>query len=109
MVFCADLQSQIERLGLSSSVKLQGQTDDVARHLAAADVFILSSRWEGLPIALLEAMSAGLPSIATKVEGVDEVLVEGEHGLFVPVENPEALARAILQLLRDPEARKEWA
>ncbi|MBK8781520.1 MAG: glycosyltransferase family 4 protein [Anaerolineales bacterium] len=50
-------------------------------------------------------MSAGLPSIATKVEGVDEVLVEGEHGLFVPVENPEALAQAILQLLRDPEAR----
>lgn len=101
----ADLQSQIERLGLSNSVKLLGQSDDVASRLANADVFILSSRSEGLPIALLEAMSAGLPCVATKVEGVDEVLVEGEHGLVVPIENPEALAKAILQLLRDPEAR----
>ncbi len=101
-----DLQAQIERLDLSDSVKLPGQTDNVARHLAAADVFILSSRSEGLPIALLEAMSAGLPCIATQVEGVDEALTEGEHGLTVPVENPEALAQAILQLLRDPEARK---
>ena len=105
-VLRADLQAQIKRLGLSNSIKLPGQTDDVARHLAAADVFILSSRSEGLPIALLEAMSAGLPCIATQVEGVDEVLTEGKHGLTVPVENPEALAQAILQLLRDPEARK---
>lgn len=104
-VLRADLQSQIERLGLSNSIKLPGQTDDVARHLSAADIFILSSRSEGLPIALLEAMSAGLPCIATQVEGVDEVLVEGVHGLIVPVENPEALAQAILQLLRDPSAR----
>lgn len=104
-VLRADLQAQIERLGLSNSVKLAGQSDDVARHLANADVFILSSRSEGLPIALLEAMSAGLPCVATKVEGVDEVLMEGEHGLFVPVENAPALGQAILQLLRAPETR----
>lgn len=100
-----DLQAQIEKLGLSNSVKLPGKTDQIARYLASADVFVMPSRWEGLPIALLEAMSAGLPSVATKVEGVDEVLLEGEHGLFVPVENPQALAQAILQLLRDPQAR----
>ena len=104
-VLRADLQAQIESLGLANSVKLAGQSDNVARHLANADVFILSSRSEGLPIALLEAMSAGLPCIATEVEGVDEVLVEGKHGLTVPVENPDALAQAILQLLRDPQAR----
>lgn len=103
----ADLHSQIERLHLSNSVRLPGQADDVAARLANADVFILSSRSEGLPIALLEAMSAGLPCIATQVEGVDEVLVEGEHGLTVPVENPEALAQAILQLLNAPEARSK--
>ncbi len=100
-----DLQAQIEKLDLSNSVKLTGKTDQIARYLASADVFVMPSRWEGLPIALLEAMSAGLPSVATKVEGVDEVLLEGEHGLFVPVENPQALAQAILQLLRDPQAR----
>jgi len=104
-VLRADLQAQIESLGLANSVKLAGQSDNVARHLANADVFILSSRSEGLPIALLEAMSAGLPCITTEVEGVDEVLVEGEHGLTVPVEDPDALAQAILQLLRDPQAR----
>ncbi len=106
-VLRADLESQIERLGVSNSVQLLGQSDNVARHLANADVFILSSRSEGLPIALLEAMSAGLPCIATKVEGVDEVIIEGQHGLVVPVEDPEALAQAILQLLRDPAARSK--
>ena len=100
-----DLQAQIEKLDLSNSVKLPGKTDQIAQHLASADIFVMPSRWEGLPIALLEAMSAGLPSVATKVEGVDEVLLEGEHGLFVPVENSQALAQAILQLLRDPQAR----
>ena len=50
-------------------------------------------------------MSAGLPCVATKVEGVDEALIEGEHGLFVPVEDPGALAQAILQLLGDSEVR----
>ncbi|MBK8418697.1 glycosyltransferase family 4 protein [Candidatus Villigracilis saccharophilus] len=104
-VLRADLQSQIEGLGLSHSVKLLGKSDHVASYLAGADIFVLPSRWEGLPIALLEAMSAGLPSVATKVEGVDEVLVEGVHGLLVPVENPAVLAEAILQLLRDPETR----
>lgn len=101
----ADLQSQIEQLGLSDSVKLQGKSDHIAMYLASADVFVLPSRWEGLPIALLEAMSAGLPCVATKVEGVDEALIEGEHGLFVPVEDPGALAQAILQLLGASEVR----
>ncbi len=101
----ADLQLQIERLGVSNSIRLPGISDRIPQYLAGADVFVLPSRWEGLPMALLEAMSAGLPCIATKVEGVDEVLIEGEHGLFVPVEDPLALAQAILQLLHAPEVR----
>ena len=103
----ADLQAQVEQLGLLNSVLLPGKSDHIYDLLACADIFILPSRWEGLPIALLEAMSAGLPCISTKVEGVDEVLVEGEHGLFVPVENPNMLAQAILQLLRTPETRSK--
>jgi len=101
----SDLQAQIERLDLTDSVKLLGKTDRIATFLASADIFVLPSRWEGLPIALLEAMSASLPCVATKVEGVDEVLIEGEHGLFVPVEDGPALGQAILQLLRTPETR----
>lgn len=104
-VLRAELEAQIQKLDLADSVKLLGKSDRISDYLASADVFVLPSRWEGLPIALLEAMSAGLPCVATKVEGVDEALVEGEHGLFVPVENPETLAQAILQLLRNPQAR----
>jgi glycosyltransferase involved in cell wall biosynthesis len=56
-------------------------------------------------MALLEAMSAGLPIIATRLEGVGEVVLEGAHGLFAPVDNADGLAHVILQLLRDPSMR----
>jgi glycosyltransferase involved in cell wall biosynthesis len=101
-----ELERQIRSLGLCDSVKLLGKFDSVARFLVSADVFVLPSRWEGLPIAMLEAMSAGLPIIATKVEGVEEVIVNGEHGFLVPVEDQAALTQAILQLARDPQMRK---
>ncbi len=56
-------------------------------------------------MALLEAMSAGLPIIATRLEGLEEVVSEGTHGLFMPVDDANALAHVILQLLRDPSMR----
>ncbi len=99
------LEDQIKSHQLEGAVRLWGRQDNVAKFLAAADIFVLPSRWEGLPIAVLEAMSAGLPIIATKVEGVDEVIDEGVHGFLVPVEDADALAQAILQLLRDPQLR----
>jgi len=99
------LEEQISSLGLSDSVKLLGQSDHVEKFLASADVFVMPSLWEGLPIALLEAMSAGLPVIATKVEGVEELIAEGEHGFLVPTGNPEALADAIIKLLAAPQLR----
>jgi len=68
-------------------------------------VFVLPSRSEGLPMALLEAMSAGLPVVATGLDGVAEVVLEGEHGLFAPIDDSDALANVILQLLRDPSMR----
>jgi glycosyltransferase involved in cell wall biosynthesis len=102
----AQLQSQIDRLGLQSKVKLLGQWDSIPDILAAADVFVLPSRWEGLPMALLEGMMAGLPVIATRVEGVDEVVQPGEHGLLAPLESPAELAQAILQLLGSPADRQ---
>lgn len=101
-----DLEKQIQSLGLEKQIKLLGMQSDVTKYLAAADVFVLPSRWEGLPIALLEAMSAGLPVIATRVEGVDEVVQAGIHGVLVKPESAEELAEAILQLSTDAEIRQ---
>lgn len=101
-----ELQAQIERLNLQHKVRLLGQWDEIPELLAASDVFVLPSRWEGLPMALLEGMMAGLPVIATRVEGVDEVVRSGEHGLLVALESPVELAQAIIQLLRSPEDRQ---
>ena len=101
-----ELTAQIEKLNLQNNVRLLGQWDQIPELLAASDVFVLPSRWEGLPMALLEGMMAGLPVIATRVEGVDEVVQPGEHGLLVPLESPAELAQAILQLLRSPEDRQ---
>lgn len=99
------LEKQIRRHALEKYVKLLGQWEDVSELLSAADIFVLPSRWEGLPMALLEAMMAGLPVIATRVEGVEEVVEDGVHGILVPLEDPAALAKAILQLSGDQEAR----
>jgi glycosyltransferase involved in cell wall biosynthesis len=100
------LQSQILELGLSGHVRLLGTRDDVSPLLAAADIFVLPSRWEGLSIALMEAMAAGVPVVATRVDGVKDLITEGVHGLLVPPEDSERLEESILQLLADPQMRK---
>ena len=100
-----NLEAQIKSLGLADSVKLLGEQSNVAKFLSSADVFILPSRSEGLPMALLEAMSVGLPVIVTKMEGLDEVVIEGVHGLFAPINDARALAQVILQLLADQSMR----
>jgi glycosyltransferase involved in cell wall biosynthesis len=100
------LESAIQARDLGKRFQLLGEWLDVAPALAAADAFVLPSRWEGLPMALLEAMAAGLPVIATRVEGVDEVVTEGVHGHLVVPEDSQALAQAILQLAADADARK---
>lgn len=103
----ADLQSQISNLGLSDHVKLLGIWNNMAPLLAIADIFILSSRFEGLSRAMLEAMAAGIPVVATRVEGVEEVVTDGVHGLLVPSEDPDALTGALLQLINNPQMRKQ--
>jgi glycosyltransferase involved in cell wall biosynthesis len=100
------LTRQIEALGLQEKVKLLGLWNDIPELLAAADVFVLPSRWEGLPMALLEAMMAGLPVVAARVEGVEDVVEHGAHGLLVPLESPQALADAVLQLCSASEAQR---
>jgi len=100
-----DLRRRASALGLNGAVRFTGFREDAARLASAFDVFVLPSLHEGLPIALLEAMSLGRPSVVTPVGGVPEVVVNGQHALVVPPSQPAALASAIVELLGDPEAR----
>jgi glycosyltransferase involved in cell wall biosynthesis len=75
--------------------------DDVADLLPGFDVFCLSSRFEGLPLAMLEAMATGVPVVATAVGGIPEVVTDGVDGLLVPAGDPSALATAIGKILDD--------
>lgn len=96
-----ELEEQIRTLGLEGTVRLLGARRDVAAVLSLAEVFVLPSLWEGLPIALLEAMAMGRPCVATRVAGTVEVLTDGETGVLVPPEDPESLAQGIRGLLGD--------
>ncbi len=74
---------------------------DAAELLGLADVFVLPSLWEGLPLALLEAAALGKPIVATDIEGIREVVRDGETALLVPPGDPRALAAAVVRLLED--------
>jgi glycosyltransferase involved in cell wall biosynthesis len=86
-------------------VELLGPRRDVAGVLARSEVFVLSSRSEGFPVSILEAMAAGLPVVATDVGGVGEAVVDGETGFLVPPGDPRALAAALERLVADPALR----
>lgn len=96
-----ELRRLVEDLGLTDRVHLIGMRTDVRRMLHAADVFVMSSRWEGLPVALLEAMEAGLPVVSTDVGDVGEVL-SGGAGVTVRPGDPAALADAMIDVLEFP-------
>jgi glycosyltransferase involved in cell wall biosynthesis len=92
------LEKEHHRLGLGECFRFLGYRDDPIRLLVAADVFCLSSRFEGLPISMLEAMAAGLPVVATRVGGIPSVVTDGTEGRLVPAGDPAALAAALAQL-----------
>ena len=101
--YFAALQQQVTRLGLEQQVSFVGGVRDLPRHLAGADLFVLPSRSEGFSNAILEAMAASLPVVATDVGGNAEAVRTGVTGLIVPPENAEALAAAMLAILSDPQ------
>ena len=101
-----ELQAQIESLELTDKVKLVGRREDVTNLLAASDIFVSSSHWEGLSNAILEAMAAGLPMVATAVADTPNVVVHGT-GLLVPPKRPTALAKAISTLLANPDMQRD--
>jgi glycosyltransferase involved in cell wall biosynthesis len=97
--------AELERLGLGDAARLAGERHDVPELLAEADIFVLSSRSEGLPLSILEAMRARLPVVASCVGGIPELVVDGETGLLVPPGDPSRLAAAIERLVEDPALR----
>jgi glycosyltransferase involved in cell wall biosynthesis len=89
------------RLGVEERVLIEGWHDDPRSYLSTFDVYCLPSRFEGFPLAVVEAMLAGLPIVAADVGSVSEAIRDGETGLLVPPEDPVALASAIRRLLDD--------
>jgi glycosyltransferase involved in cell wall biosynthesis len=97
----SELQARIERMGLQHAVKLPGARGDVAELLSVMDVFVFPSVSEGLGIAILEAMAARVPIVASDIRPLSEMIVNGETGVFVEPRNPDALAAAVNGLLGD--------
>jgi glycosyltransferase involved in cell wall biosynthesis len=109
-----ELREELERRarsrGLESSrFRFFPFAPPTARQLRSLDVFVLSSAWEAMPVAVLEAMACGVPQVVTDVGGTAEAAVDGETALVCPPNDPQALADRIVALLRDPELRERMA
>ena len=104
-----DLERITHEMDISSSVRFLGFREDVPLLLAASDLFVLPSLWEGLANACLEAMAASVPVVATQVEGMRELLLEGEGGRLVPPGDASSLTDAIVKMREDPDLSRQLA
>ncbi len=102
------IEALIKSLGIGDKTRLLGEHRDPKPLFCAFDAFVLPSLWEGLPNALLEAMALGLPVIASRVDGVQDVLTDGHDGLLVTPGNPEALAAALARARAHPDEARRW-
>jgi len=100
------LEAFVAKHGMSDRVHLLLNRDDIPDLQEAAEIFVMPSLWEGLPLALLEAMHAGKAIVATTASGIPEAIVPEEHGLLVPPGDPTALAEALRRLLTEPALRQ---
>lgn len=105
----AELEAAARDLGVAGRCVFLGQRADVPALLAAADLFVLPSLFEGLPVSVLEAMAAERPVVATAIGGTDEAITSEESGLLVPPKDPAALASAIRRLQADPPFARRLA
>jgi glycosyltransferase involved in cell wall biosynthesis len=103
----ASVEAVTDRLGLSERVLFTGARADVPDVLAAMDVAVLSSDYEGIPLSILEFMDAGKPIVATRVGGIPEVIEDGVHGMLVPPRDEAAMAAAVEGVLRDMDRGRE--
>ncbi|MFB6226494.1 MAG: glycosyltransferase [Candidatus Paceibacteria bacterium] len=102
-----ELNKLINELSLKDQVNLVGEKDNVKDYLQLADIFVLSSLWEGMPNVLLEAQAVGLPSVATQVSGVSEIIDDGKNGTMVEPKRKEALVDGIEKTLDQTDKQKE--
>jgi glycosyltransferase involved in cell wall biosynthesis len=100
------LHALVDHLGLNEQVLFTGPRDDVERILAAFDLFVSPSYWEGLSTVILESMAAGVPVVATDIPGSREIIKNEQVGWLVPPRSPSALSEQIQQALLQPEARE---
>jgi len=103
----SDLEALVVRMGIGRQVRFAGLQEDVQPFLDVLDVYLMSSEFEGLPLALLEAMASGVAVVATAVGGVPEVIEPRREGLLVPFGETPALAEAVIGLLHDPARRHD--
>jgi glycosyltransferase involved in cell wall biosynthesis len=101
------IEQEIVRLGLSEQVTLTGHQPSAEPYYGIANLAVLSSLSEGSPNALLEAMAAGVPVVATSVGGIPEIVRHGESALLVPPGDRDALAAAMAKLLTDPSLARQ--
>jgi glycosyltransferase involved in cell wall biosynthesis len=104
-----DIRAQVKNLNLAGNVVFAGFRTDAPRLIGAADVFVLPSQFEGLPIAMLEAMALGRPVIASRVGGVPEVISDGVDGLLIDPLSPGQLAEKILAVINCEDLREKLA
>ncbi|MGH7411768.1 MAG: glycosyltransferase family 4 protein [Candidatus Methylomirabilis sp.] len=100
------VEQSIRAMGFGESIVLTGIREDVTELMTLFDIFVLASRWEGLPRVIPQAMAAGKPVVCTNVDGNSEAVTDGVNGFVVPPRDPEALCNAILTLLRNPSLIK---
>jgi glycosyltransferase involved in cell wall biosynthesis len=103
----SELKGFVGELDLEEKIHFLGSRNDVPMILAVSDLFILPSLWEGLPMALIEAMASGLPVVATKVSGTIEVVVDGRTGILVEPGDGSGIESAIEKILGDPDKSRE--
>ena len=105
----AELRARADELGLGTRFRFLGYRADAVEVMSAFDVFCLASHYEGLPIALMEALVLGIPVVATDVGGIAEVVTDGQEAILVTPGRPQELADAIVALAADPERRAEMS
>lgn len=104
-----DIEALRDELDLRERVTIMGYRKDATRLLAGCDLFVLASRFEGLPVSIMEALVLGLPVVATDVGGVPEAVRDGREGLLVAPGRPDLLADAIEQVVTDVDVRERMA